>query len=73
MSPGERKTALGTYDAGVFSAELEDKFYKDLKTTVIEAYYMSEPGATEALAYEPVPGEWIGCAPLTEFPKTWAT
>ena len=73
MSPGERKTALGTYDAGVFSAELEDKFYKDLKTTVIEAYYMSEPGATEELAYEPVPGEWIGCAPLTEFPKTWAT
>ncbi|MEL6825533.1 MAG: gluconate 2-dehydrogenase subunit 3 family protein [Pseudomonadota bacterium] len=73
MSPGERKTALDTHDARVFAAELEDKFYKDFKTTVIEAYYMSEPGATEELAYEPVPGEWIGCAPLTEFPRTWAT
>lgn len=73
MSTGERETVLGAYDALVFSQEMEDKFYKDLKTTVIEAYYMSEPGATEELAYEPVPGAWVGCAPLSEFPKTWAT
>jgi hypothetical protein len=55
------------------SEQIRDNFYKDLKSTVASAYYMSEPGASEELAYEPVPGDWKGCVPLTEYPKTWAT
>ncbi|MEM7327720.1 MAG: gluconate 2-dehydrogenase subunit 3 family protein [Pseudomonadota bacterium] len=73
LSPSERETALSAYDAGVFAGTTEDGFYRDFKATVVQAYYMSEPGATEELAYEPVPGEWIGCVPLSDFPKTWAT
>ena len=73
MSPDQQATALQVYDAGVFSEETDDQFYRDFKETVVEAYYMSEPGATEELAYEPVPGDWIACAPLIDFPKTWAT
>ena len=73
MSPSERQAALSTYDAGVYANTIPDGFYRDFKATVVQAYYMSEPGATEELAYEPVPGEWIGCVPLSEFPKTWAT
>ena len=65
--------ALTAYDAAVYEWQIDDGFYRDLKSTVVEAYYMSEVGATEELAYEPVPGEWIGCVPLSEFPKTWAT
>ena len=70
---GERLSRLTTYDAEVFDGVTEDGFYRDLKATIVQAYYMSEPGATEELAYEPVPGEWIGCVPLSDFPKTWAT
>ena len=73
MSPSEREMALSTYDSGVFAGTIPDGFYRDFKATVVQAYYMSEAGATEELAYEPVPGEWIGCEPLSEFPKTWAT
>lgn len=73
LSPSERQAALSAYDAGVFAGEIPDGFYRDFKATLVQAYYMSEPGATEELAYEPVPGEWIGCVPLSEFPKTWAT
>ena len=73
LSPEARERVLGDYDAKVFGGEVEDGFYKDFKRTVATAYYMSEPGATEELAYEPVPGEWIGDAPLSRFPKTWAT
>ena len=73
MSPSEREMALSTYDSGVFAGTIPDGFYRDFKATVVQAYYMSEAGATEELAYEPVPGEWIGCVPLSEFPKTWAT
>ncbi|MEO1554214.1 MAG: gluconate 2-dehydrogenase subunit 3 family protein [Pseudomonadota bacterium] len=73
LSPSEREAALAAYDAQVYAGDMEDGFYRDFKATVVQAYYMSEPGATEELAYEPVPGEWIGCVPLSDFPKTWAT
>lgn len=73
LSAERRSAILAAYDLSVFEGEIEDGFYRDFKNTVIQAYYMSEPGATEALAYEPVPGEWIGCVPLSEFPKNWAT
>jgi hypothetical protein len=68
-----QRSALVRYDADVFDGATENQFYRDIKSTIVQAYYMSEPGATEELAYEPVPGEWIGCVPLSEFPKTWAT
>ena len=73
MSPQARLDSLRQYDADVFDDVVTDAFYRDAKSTILQAYYMSELGATEELAYEPVPGEWIGCVPLSEFPKTWAT
>ena len=78
LNAARRENLLGKVDAAAFSeAGFEDEaqtdFYKAFKTTVATAYYMSEIGATEELAYEAVPGEWIGDAPLSEFPKTWAT
>ena len=72
-SPEERESLLGDYDAKVFSGKIEDGFYRDMKGTIATAYYMSEIGATQELAYEPVPGEWKGCVPLADYPKTWAT
>ena len=73
LSPSEREVLLLAYDAQVFAGEVDGGFYRDFKSTAVRAYYLSEPGASEELAYEPVPGEWIGCVPLSEFPKTWAT
>lgn len=73
MSASQQANVLGKYDAKAYAETGFDDFYKALKSTVATAYYMSEPGASEELAYEPVPGEWRGCVPLSEFPKTWAT
>lgn len=73
LSPKQRESLLGKYDADVYEGKIKDDFYKDMKRTAATAYYMSEIGASEELAYEPVPGEWIGCVPLADFPKTWAT
>ena len=67
-----KHAALKTYDAGVYGGGVEDEFYKAFKNTVATAYYMSEPGATQELAYEAVPGAWIADAPITDFPKAWA-
>ena len=69
-----REAALGPIDAAVFAGEREALApYKDLKFTIATAYYMSEPGATEELRYEPLPGRWDGCIPLEEVGRTWAT
>ena len=69
----QRQLILSAHDAEVFDGAIEDGFYRDFKATVVQAYYMSEAGASEELAYEPVPGEFIGCVDLSDFPKTWAT
>ena len=73
MTADQRHTVLSAYDARVFDGDVEDGFYRDFKATVVQAYYMSETGASEELAYEPVPGEFIGCVELSDYPKTWAT
>jgi len=43
---------------------------RDLTTI---AYFTSEAGATKALRYDPVPGEYRGCVPLKEIGRGWAT
>jgi len=73
QSEKQRESLLSKYDADVFGGKVTDEFYKNFKSTVATAYYMSESGATEELAYEAVPGEWKGCVPLADYPKTWAT
>ena len=73
-SQDAREAALAPLDAAVFAGERDElSAYKDLKFTIATAYYMSEPGATEELRYEPLPGRWDGCIPFEEVGRTWAT
>jgi gluconate 2-dehydrogenase gamma chain len=44
-----------------------------VKELTLLGYFTSEPGATQVLQYEPVPGAYHGCVPLTKVGKTWAT
>lgn len=48
------------------------KPYTLLKGLTCQAYFTSEVGATQALAYLPIPGEYIPCMPLSEVGKSWA-
>ncbi len=45
------------------------------KELTLLGFFTSEPGATQVLQYEPVPGAYHGCIPLTEAGngKQWAT
>jgi gluconate 2-dehydrogenase gamma chain len=49
-------------------------FYMTKELTML-GYFTSEVGATQVLQYEPVPGKYKGCIPLSEAGngKTWAT
>lgn len=47
-------------------------FFKILKDYTLTGYFLSEIGATKALAYERVPGGYEGDVPLKPGQKAWA-
>jgi hypothetical protein len=48
-------------------------YFQILKELTLTGYFTSEPGATKALRYVPVPGKYEGCIPYTKGEKAWAT
>jgi hypothetical protein len=50
-------------------------FILAVKELTMLGYFTSEPGATQVLQYNPVPGSYKGCIPVSEAGngKTWAT
>ncbi|MEO8114164.1 MAG: gluconate 2-dehydrogenase subunit 3 family protein [Phenylobacterium sp.] len=47
-------------------------FLPVLKDLVTVGYFTSELGATRAVRYDPVPGAFRGCVPLSEIGRAWA-
>lgn len=47
-------------------------FYRSLKSTVLWAYFSSEEIGKNVLSYDPIPGEFRGCIPLSEVGNTWS-
>ncbi len=43
-----------------------------LKEAVLTGYFTSEVGMKEALVYDPIPGDYLGCIPLSDVGGTWA-
>ena len=52
--------------------EYDASFFKILKDYTLTGYFLSEIGATQALAYERVPGGYHGDLPLAPNQKAWA-
>jgi hypothetical protein len=52
--------------------EYDHSFFKILKDYTLTGYFLSETGATRALAYEQVPGGYWGDLPLQPGQKAWA-
>ena len=52
--------------------EYEASFFRILKDYTLTGYFLSETGATQALAYERVPGGFWGDLPLKPNQKAWA-
>lgn len=48
-------------------------FFTQLKELTVVGYFTSQPGATDALAYDYIPGRYDGCIKLTPNQKSWAT
>jgi hypothetical protein len=63
-SPADRTTRLGAIDKDAFAL---------LKELTVLGYFTSEIGATQALAYDKVPGGYWGCLDLKPGQRGWAT
>jgi hypothetical protein len=72
MSPQQRIAALTRRANADQALEYDASFFKILKDYTLSGYFLSETGATRALAYERVPGGFQGDLPLAPGQKAWA-
>lgn len=54
------------------AVENNKDFFKWMKQLTVVGYFTSEPGATQALEYLPIPGKFEGDVPMQPGQKTWA-
>ena len=47
-------------------------FYRSMKSLAIWAYFSSEEIGKHVLSYDPVPGDYLGCIPLSEVGNSWS-
>jgi hypothetical protein len=67
------KLSLAQKNGMVKEATVSNKeFFKEMKALTITGFFTSEIGATQALAYDFIPGKFDGCTPLQKGQKTWA-
>lgn len=52
-------------------AEDSPHYFAMMKQLTLWGYFTSEPGATKALRYVPVPGRYEGCIPYKKGDKAW--
>lgn len=65
--------AVEAYKKADEKARQQRPFILVVKELTMLGFFTSEPGATQVLQYEAVPGAYHGCLPLTQVGKTWAT
>lgn len=76
LPDAERRAAVAELDAAAYAEGGSEEGsvgarYRALKALIASVYYASEPGATQELQYELVPGRWAGNLPLSEVGRTW--
>ncbi len=47
-------------------------FYRGLKSMALWAYFSSEEIGKNVLSYDPIPGVYLGCIPLSDVGNTWS-
>jgi hypothetical protein len=72
LTPDRQAALLKPRAAADMEFEYDRSFFKILKDYTLTGYFLSETGATQALAYERVPGGFQGDIPLAPHQKAWA-
>lgn len=71
----ETQTSMAAEQAHQGPDSLPRPFILMTRELTLLGYFVSQPGATQVLQYNPLPGPFRGCVPLAEAGngKTWAT
>jgi len=72
LTSGEQIAILTVRATTDMPLQYDQSFFKILKDYTLTGYFLSEVGATKALAYERVPGGFQGDLPLAANQKAWA-
>jgi len=72
LAADKQVALLKEHAAQDMALEYDQSFFKILKDYTLCGYFLSEIGATQALAYERVPGGFWGDLPLAPNQKAWA-
>ena len=72
LAPAEQIAKLKARAASDMPVSYDESFFRILKDYTLVGYFLSETGATQALAYERVPGGFQGDLPLRPNQKAWA-
>jgi hypothetical protein len=78
ITPEQRKELLTELDkeqkefAKNKKKEEDPHYFTQMKQLTLLGYFTSEPGATQALRYVPVPGRFDACIPYKKGDKAWA-
>jgi hypothetical protein len=70
MATHKGGSAWGWWNSG---GGMGKPFIIEMKELTLTGFFTSEPGATQVLQYNQVPGPFKGCVPLKEVGKAWAT
>ena len=72
LAPDAQVAKLKARAAKDVELDYDASFFKILKEYTMVGYFLSEVGATQALAYERIPGGFQGDLPLKANQKAWA-
>ena len=82
LDPDQKKTILlaeesssPKFNGGVWGTAVGEQepvgFYRSLKSLMLWGYFSSEEIGKNVLNYDPVPGEYNGCVPLSDVGRVW--
>ena len=72
----EEEKSSGKFSPGVWGTAIGPQepvgFYRSMKSMAIWAYFTSEEIGENVLSYDPIPGEYDGCKPLSDIGNRWS-
>jgi hypothetical protein len=70
------ESSAGKFNGKVWSTPVGKQapvgFYRSLKSMVLWGYFTTEQVGKEILSYDPIPGEYRGCIPVSEVGNVWS-
>jgi len=72
----EAETTSEKFNPGVWGTSVGEQkpvgFYRSIKSMAIWAYFTSEEMGEKVLGYDPIPGKYEACKPLSEVGNRWS-